>query len=64
MDGDNFQRKCIDFFAPLRQHIGLIILEMKDTIVSLSDPELIRNNNVFNPIYDGNNMGLPSNRVV
>jgi hypothetical protein len=64
VDGDNFQRKSIDYFSPLRQYIGGIILEMKDSIFFASDAETLRNNSVFNPVYDGNNMGLPSNRVV
>ncbi len=64
MDGDNFQRKCIDYFSPLRQYIGGIILEMKDSVVFAGDSDALRNNSVFNPVYDGSNMGLPSSRVV
>lgn len=40
------------------------MIEMKDSVFFASDSEYLRNNSVFNPVYDGSNMGLPSNRVV
>lgn len=63
-ESDDFRRRCIDQFSPLHIHIANIMHEMKDAILFVNDAEGLRNQNVFNPLYEGSNMGLPTNRSV
>jgi hypothetical protein len=63
-DSDNFQRRLFDFSTPLRAVLSSLWTEVREVVLVANDAEGLRNNYFFNPLMEGNQMGLPSERPV
>ena len=61
---DNLQRHFIDTFSSTAVLLKPLLLLFSDSIAFCEDCDALRNNFVLNPINQGAELSLPSNRQV